>query len=135
MKKRVGVSQSGIFSNLLGIAEADDAQQTSRAANIVAAADISTMLALQEISEEEIRRKKIIKHGNNMLDSLEQLRRRLLMGTLPMHILHDINQQLAIQKQDIADPQLMEIIAEIELRTAVELAKLEMATASNSIIE
>ena len=124
-----------IFSSLLDVSDAEESSAASKPSNVVATSDISSMLALQEVSEEELRRKKIIKHGDAMLDSLEDLRRHLLVGTLPLNVLNDINAQLLIQKQQIVDPRLLEIISDIELRTAVELAKLEMAIASKSVID
>ena len=133
-KKRSGVSQAGDFSSILDAFETDAASQSGGLSNVAPLSSLSGMLALQEISEEEIRRKKLVKQGDDMLDSLEQLRRRLLMGTLPMQTLHDINHQLSLQKQTVADPHLLAIMDEIELRTAVELTKLEMAIASKSEI-
>ena len=50
--------------------------------------------------------KKLIQRGNSMLDTLEQLRRRLLLGTLPPHVLLDLGRQLSIQKQTVMDPKL-----------------------------
>jgi hypothetical protein len=131
-KKRSGVSQAGDFSSILDTFESDTAGQTSGLNNVAAPSSLSGMLALQEISDEEIRRKKLVKQGDDMLDSLEQLRRKLLLGVLPMQTLHDINNQLSLQKQTVADQRLIAIMEEIELRTAVELAKLEMAIASKS---
>lgn len=130
-KKRSGVSKAGDFSSLLSAAETDTADGTGKLSGVAAPSSLSGMLALQEVSDEEIRRKKIIKHGNEMLDSLEQLRRRLLLGTLPMQTLRDLNQQLSLQRQQIADPKLLAIMDDIELRAAVELAKLEMAVKAN----
>ncbi len=133
-KKRSGVAGSGDFSSILDIYENDGVGSSSNLSNVAAPASLSGMLALQEISDEEVRRKHLIKQGDDMLDSLEQLRRRLLTGTMPMQVLHDINKQLIMQKQNVNDPRLKAIIDDIELRTAVELAKLEMAVASKSEI-
>ena len=93
----------------------------------MAAAALTNLLALQEISEEDIRRKKIIQRGNNLLDSLEKLRNQLLMGTLSPQLLLDLTRQISMQKQTDADPRINDLIEEIELRAAVELAKLEKA--------
>jgi|CXWL01.1.fsa_nt_gi hypothetical protein len=133
-KRRSGVSQAGDFSSILDAFETDGASHAGSLTNVAAPSSLSGMLALQEISDEEIRRKKLVKQGDDMLDSLEQLRRRLLLGTLPMQVLHDINKQLSLKRQEVADPRLIAIMDEIELRTAVELAKLEMAIASKSEI-
>lgn len=133
-KKRSGVSRSGDFSSVLDIFENENVVNSSSLSSVASTASLSGMLALQEISDEEVRRKNLIKQGDDMLDSLEQLRRRLLTGTVPLHVLQNINTQLIKQKQIISDPRLKAIIDEIELRTAVELAKLEMAVASKSQI-
>lgn len=126
-KKRSGVAKAGDFASILSLAESEETAQAGGIREVIAPSSLSGMLAMQEVSDEEIRRKKLIKQGDDMLDSLEQLRRKLLLGTMPMQTLHDINHQLSLQKQDVADPHLLAIMADIELRTAVELAKLEMA--------
>jgi hypothetical protein len=134
-KKRSGVAKSGDFSSILDIYENEGVENSGTLSNVASPAAMSGMLALQEISDEEVRRKNLIKQGDDMLDSLEQLRRRLLTGSLPMHVLQNINKQLTMQKQLVNDPRLKSIIDEIELRTAVELAKIEMAIASKSALE
>lgn len=135
VKKRAGVSQAGSFADVLSAAEAEEAPHTGSLSDVSATGALSNMLALQEISDEDIRRKKLVQQGNNMLDSLEQLRRQLLLGTLPAHTLRDLSRQLAIQREQTADPHLMLIMDDIELRAAVELAKIEMAIASRSTLE
>lgn len=141
VKKRGGVSVSGNFSGFLNAAEGTEATETEAASNnsgvsdISAPASLSGILALQEVSEDEIRKKKLIQQGHSMLDSLESLRRQLLLGTLPASTLRDIEKNLLVQRQTIIDPRLMMILDDIELRTAVELAKLEMAIASKSVLE
>ncbi|MEQ1789108.1 MAG: flagellar assembly protein FliX [Rickettsiales bacterium] len=132
-KKKSGVSSTGGFLNLLETAEAEESSPTGKNSNISATSSLSGMLAFQEVSDEDIRRKKLIKQGGEILDSLEQLRRRLLIGTLPIQTLRDISQQLSLQRQEVADPQLIAIMDEIELRAAVELAKLEMAIETKKI--
>ncbi len=127
IKKRSSAAKTGDFASILNLAEGDDTPQTSSSNEIISSSSLSGMLALQEVSEEEIRRKKLLKQGDDILDSLEQLRRRLLLGTLSMQTLHDITKHLNQRKQMVNDPQLIAIIDDIELRAAVELAKLEMA--------
>ncbi len=132
-KKRTiaAAGTDGIFSGLLAAAEAEEAVNSQAASDVHATASLSNLLALQEISEDDVKRRKLIQQGGDMLDSLEKLRRCLLMGTINMGSLREISRQINIQKQAVSDPRLMEIIAEIELRAAVELAKLEMATGNN----
>lgn len=134
VKKRGGIAQGGSFSSLLGAAETEETTQPANLSDIAGTSPLSGMLALQEMPEEDIRRKKLMRQGAEMLDTLEQLRRRLLLGSLPANILQDISRQLSLQRQEISDPRLINIIEEIELRAAVELTKLEMAIARKSVI-
>lgn len=123
--KKRGVS-SGNFAELLAAAEGSDTDQAAALGDIAPPA-LTNLLALQEVPEEFLQRKKLVQQGNHMLDTLEKLRRQLLMGSLTLSTLRDIEQQIAIHKQTVNDPQLTEIIDDIELRAAVEAAKLRYA--------
>lgn len=127
VKRRGGTSPVKPFSELLAAAETDDTAAVSSLSNVAATSAISNMLLLQEISDEDVRRRKLAQQGKNMLDELENLRGDLLMGIIPVGRLQGLARQLSIQKQEVADPKLAAIIDDIELRVAVELAKLEMA--------
>jgi hypothetical protein len=117
----------GGFAALLGLSDAQEAAPVSHAGDVAATAALNNLLALQEISEEEVKRKKLLQQGKNTLDALEALRQQLLIGSLPMQVLRDISRNIAIEKQVVTDPHLMALMADIELRAAVELAKLEVA--------
>ena len=125
--KRRATSSTGSFADLLASAEASEASPMAHVSDVAATSALNNLLALQEISDEDVRRKKLLQRGNNLLDSLEQLRRRLLTGSLSQQLLVDIGRQLAVEKQTIMDPRINEIIEDIELRAAVELAKLQKA--------
>jgi hypothetical protein len=125
--KRSGVSPTSSFADVLAATEAENAAPASSLTDVAATAALNNLLALQEISEEDVKRKKLAQQGKNMLDSLEKLRMQLLAGTVPAHTMQELSRQLSLQKQEVIDPQLRAIIDDIELRTAVELAKLEAA--------
>ena len=132
IKKRGDASQVGNFADLLAASGSEESSGVS-ASGDVAATGLTNLLALQEVSEEDIQRKKLIQQGKGLVDILERLRQQLLIGTLPTGLLMDLGRQLALHKQKSADPQLNALIEDIELRAAVELAKLETAlkTAQN----
>lgn len=132
--KRRGTSAAGTFADLLAAAEGGDAAPAAATSDIASAAALNSLLVLQEIPDELLQRKKLVQQGNNMLDALEKLRRQLLGGSLTLSTLQDIEKQIAQQKQIINDPQLTAIIDDIELRAAVELAKLQMAIARDSTL-
>ena len=128
-RRKTGASSSATsFADILsGASTADETPETEAPSDVGVAADISNMLALQEISEEDVHRKKLVQRGKNLLDMLEKLRYQFLMGAVPSHTLEELTRQLSIQKQAVNDPRLLALIDDIELRAAVELAKLEKA--------
>lgn len=87
-------------------------------------APVDALLALQEVATEPLGREEARRHGETLLDRLEDLRHALLFGALPRAELESLAAGLAARRERIADPRLAEVVQEIELRTAVELAKL-----------
>ncbi len=59
-----------------------------------------------------------------MLDELEQIRLGLLLGQIPRARLEQLAQMVRARREQLDDPKLIAILDEIELRAAVELAKL-----------
>jgi hypothetical protein len=59
-----------------------------------------------------------------MLDKLEEIRLGLLLGTIPQSRLEQLAHLVRAQRELVNDPKLTAILDEIELRAAVELAKL-----------
>jgi hypothetical protein len=123
-KRRASENGGVSFSDMLDEAEAaGDVENTAGVASPVSVG----LLGLQEISEEEIQRQRALKKGRATLDALEQLRDQLLVGSVPMATLHKLERLVAEERAAGADPRLSAILDEIEVRAAVELAKLERA--------
>lgn len=74
--------------------------------------------------EEEKRKQKLIKRASTLLEKLEEIRDSLLDGYISRDKLLDISRFVKEQKTASSDEALSEIVAEIELRVEVELAKL-----------
>lgn len=130
IKKKIGVSAgSSSFSDVLSAAEAatDTAGEVSAA---TASAAVTGLFSLQEVSEEEYQRKKLVQQGHTLLNSLEALRHALLMGQVPVEVLKTLESRLKQQRAMTFDPALHAIMDDIELRAAVELAKWEKALSS-----
>lgn len=72
-------------------------------------------------------RAEALRHGMDLLDRLDDLRLALLCGTVPPARLRAIADALAARSARLGDPRLDAVIAEIELRCAVELAKFHRA--------
>ena len=126
VKKRGDVSQASDFADLLAAASAEESSAAAQTGE-VAAAGLTNLLALQEISEEEAQRRRLVQQGTELVDVLERLRRQLLMGTMPASLLRDLSRRLSLHRQQTTDPGLNALMDDIELRAAVELAKLETA--------
>ena len=87
---------------------------------------VSTILALQGApdSTERRARQRAVQRGDAMLDELEQIRLGLLLGAVPRGRLEQLAHLVRARREQVDDPQLIAILDEIELRAAVELAKL-----------
>jgi len=85
---------------------------------------VDGLLALQEVPDSLARHAKARRRGEALLEELDQLRLDLLTGSLPKARLERLVALATVQRDRIDDPRLAEIIEEIELRAAVELAKL-----------
>ncbi len=124
-KGRGGSSATGeAFRLALGAAAGSPG---SMPAPTTAASPVSTVLTLQEVSGDgdAPARQKAVHRGERMLDELEDLRRDLLSGTVPAGRLVRLAGLARAKPEMFADPHLKALIEEIELRAAVELAKLE----------
>lgn len=95
------------------------------AEDISALSGIGSILAAQELSEDQNygTNKQMIRFATDILDRLDEVQRDILSGNLSKDRLIKLAQQLRSKKRDVSDPTLLQIIKDIELRAAVELAK------------
>jgi hypothetical protein len=133
---RIGSSQSTALrraSHAAGAGGTGFAEQLESEAPAEGAAPLAPLggveglLALQEVGEDGGRRRRPSARGHAVLDQLEEIRRGLLLGSIPRAELERLERLAAGMREDVADPRLAEILAEIELRAKVELAKLVAA--------
>ena len=114
------------FSNYLSeLPKPEEVSETS--GNVSAVSEVSSILLAQEIpqgSSEGSQNKTLFTRGEVLLDQLGIIRDGLLTGSLPADKLEELTKILNEEKAINNDPQLTEIIDEIELRAQVELAKL-----------
>lgn len=126
-KKSSSSSAAGAFSALIEGTESSSADATSAASGVHAAAGIDAILAAQAIDPDEVNqgKKRAVRRGFDLLDSLDDIRMGLLLGQISGKRLYRLQELIAQQKDAVDDPKLMEILEEIDLRAAVELAKFE----------
>jgi hypothetical protein len=89
-------------------------------------AALDSILALQGMEDSTEGRSRGLKHGEQILDMLDQVRDGLLAGGIPRATLNKLANVVSRRHEQFADPRLQSVLDEIELRAHVELAKLEM---------
>ncbi len=93
---------------------------------------IEALMALQGVESVESageRRRRAVKRGHTALDLLDEMKLALLSGQLGSDIVHKLRAAAAELKDLSGDPRIDQVLAEIDLRVEVELAKVESATA------
>lgn len=88
------------------------------------AGPLDTLLAVQAYEEPQERKKRQAKRGHDLLDGLDRLKAALLYGRVNLSELEQIRANLSVRRELTDDPRLDDVLAHIELRAAVELAKL-----------
>lgn len=101
--------------------------ETRNTAPTAASAAVDTLLALQLADDPKERRRRALRRGGVLLDGLETLKKELLDGQISGRSIAALRQALAERVDDFEDPGLASVVASIEQRAAVELAKLERA--------
>jgi hypothetical protein len=84
---------------------------------------IEALIALQGIEDPVERRRRAVKHGRRALDALDELKIGLLSGTLEQGTLLRLKAVAVDLKDGSGDEKLDQVLSEIDLRVAVELAK------------
>jgi len=125
LRRRAGTGGDGSFARAL-----QGAGQAAVGGGPIGSID--ALLSLQEVGDStsggsgaEQRQR----HGQDLLDRLEELRLALLDGRVTTALLRRIDEALALRPPPGSDPRLEALLDEIELRAAVEAAKLERSAA------
>lgn len=124
--KKTSSSNNVSFGSLLDAAETSETSPSAPVTEAQSVSTVDSMLVLQEVSEDDLQKKKAVKQAGMTLSALEKLRDALLMGRLPEHLLNEMQRIVDTQRALTTNPLLNQVLDDIELRAAVELAKLEM---------
>ena len=115
-------SASGTFS-----VETDTTTRTTTSASAPRViGGIDALIALQGFEEPGERRRRAVSRGRTALDALDALKLGLLAGTLDLAALARLKSAAAGLSERSGEVELDAVLAEIELRTEVELAKIGM---------
>ncbi len=113
-----GVGGAGSFAEALGV-------ESAAAPSVAApASGVSALFALQEVPDAMARRRKAMARAGKMLDRLDSLQLGLLEGAIDPASLAELASAARSAREETGDPALQGVLDEIELRAAVELAKL-----------
>ncbi len=119
--KAVRRGGAGSFS----LAEGETASGPTANQGVRLIGGIDVLIALQGIEEPGERRRRAVARGRNALDALDALKIGLLDGGLGADTVSRLRAAASGLKDGSGDPVLDGVLAEIELRLEVELAKME----------
>ncbi len=124
--KTGGAKGATEFSRFLSDAMGASPEEVSGLDAPLSTGSVEALLAAQVIGDatDEESRHRMIQHGEDILDRLEELRRGLLSGSLPRERLFELAQLVRNRRNTTDDPKLHSLLDEIELRAEVEIAKL-----------
>lgn len=97
--------------------------ETATTGHLRAVGTIDALIALQGYEDPAERRRRSVRHGRTALDALDQLKIGLLDGTIEPAMLYRLKALSGGLGEGSGDPGLDAVMAEIQLRVEVELAK------------
>jgi hypothetical protein len=121
VSSRGAVSRSGGNGGFF-IAEEPSTSQTASTAPIAQGAGIGALLALQSVEDPLFAKRKAIRRGNALLDTLDTIKADLLLGQVSEGRLNQLMVLISSARERNL-PELDGILDDIELRARVELAK------------
>jgi hypothetical protein len=106
---------------------AGGASQVSGASATRGVMGVDALLALQDVGTPLERKRRAVRRAGRILDVLDDIKVGLLEGELSAGELDRLRRAIRDERETTEDPALEAVLDEIELRAAVEAAKLEQA--------
>jgi hypothetical protein len=105
------------------VREEETPRQSGAAGPLRAIATVDALIALQEVGDPTERKKRAVAKGRKALDVLDAMKLGMLDGSIDPSMLARLKVAADGLMQGSGDPGLDEVLGEIDLRVAVELAK------------
>lgn len=105
------------------VAEQGGARQPAAAGSLRSISTVDALLALQGVEDFTTRKKRAVAKGRNALDALDSLKVGLLDGNIDNTTIARLKVAADGLTEETGDAHLDELMREIDLRLAVELAK------------
>lgn len=106
------------------VGESDAPKSTQAAASLRTIGGIDALIALQGQDDPAERKRRAVRRGRTALDALDELKIEVLGGTLGASTLMRLKSATADLRDASGDERLDSVLAEIELRLEVEIAKM-----------
>lgn len=119
-RKSSGTSSQG---ETFSTGHAEEGARAQSGAPMQSATAIDAILALQSVDDPLLAKRRAVKHGAALLDTLDEVKTDLLIGQVSEGRLNRMMAMVSRARQT-AQPDLEALIADIELRVRVELAKM-----------
>jgi Class II flagellar assembly regulator len=103
--------------------ETEDTSPSSGVPTSSPIGSIDAIMALQGVGDSTEQDKQALEKGEELLEKLDEIRHGLLLGNVSPQKLLQLKDTLASYDITKTDPKLAEIVRDIEVRAAVELAK------------
>lgn len=117
----------GAGFRLPGAAETAGPSQAASVSATSSLMGVDALLALQEVADPLTRKRRAVGRAGRILDELERLKIALLDGEVSTNDLQRLQRAIREARDRTDDPRLESVLEEVEMRAAVELAKLEVA--------
>lgn len=105
--------------------------QVARASALGGVMSVDALLALQDVGGPMERRRRAVGRAGRILDILDEVKLGVLSGETSAGDLERLSAAVRDQRQGVDDERLEGVLDEIEVRAAVELAKLERANSAS----
>ncbi|MDB5445290.1 MAG: flagellar assembly protein FliX [Phenylobacterium sp.] len=124
---RAGRAAGGGVFRLPDMGETASAASTSGVARTGGVMGMDALLALQDVGGPLERKRRAVSRAGRILDVLDEIKMALLDGELSLGQLDRLRRAVRDERALTEDPKLEGLLDDIELRAAVEIAKLEQA--------
>ena len=116
-------SPDGAFADTLRGVSGNEPTEHAQATGGVG--PVNSILAVQPTADATDHRSRglMLDYGNDLLDRLDQIRLAVLSGSISKDRLQELARKLRERKNSSDDQKLNDLIAEVELRVEVEIAK------------
>ncbi len=119
-KASTGSSFSAYLEQTMAAEENTAVQTTSS----LSGTEVLLAAQMVDADDEKERRRQVVERGKSLIEKLEEIRDALLIGAISKDRMIEIARYVRERRGTSGDERLDEIMAEIELRIEVELAKL-----------